>query len=124
MHTSVIGFSSLAELYPTDPFFARILHDIQAGIASNFTLDDGFLFKYLRICVPECSLRLQIISELHKKGHVGRDRTLQLVSHSYFWPTLRRDVERFVAWCRVCQQAKGKATNVGLYIPLPIPTQP
>lgn len=123
MHTSVIGFSSFAELYSTDPFFARILADVTMGIESAYTLEDGFLFKDLRICVPDCSLRLQIISELHNEGHVGRDRTLQLVSHSYFWPTLRRDVERFVARCRVCQQGKGKATNAGLYLPLPIPTQ-
>lgn len=62
--------------------------------------------------------------ELHSEGHVGRDRTLQLVTSSYFWPTLRRDVERFVERCRTCQQAKGKASNAGLYMPLPIPTQP
>lgn len=124
MHATVIGFSSFAELYATDPFFARVLEDAEAGLTSDYTLDDGFLFRDLRICIPECSLRLQIIAELHNEGHVGRDRTLQLVTHSYFWPTLRRDVERFVACCRVCQQAKGKATNAGLYLPLPIPTQP
>ena len=42
---------------------------------------------------------------------------------SYFWPTLRRDVERFVE-CVIFQQSKGKASNAGLYLPLPILTQP
>lgn len=58
------------------------------------------------------------------EGHIGRDRTLQLVSSSYFWPSLRRDVEHFIIRCGICQAAKGKATNDGLYLPLPIPTQP
>lgn len=93
MHTFVVGFATFAELYATDPFFAHILHDVQLGIAFDYTLDDGFLFKDLRICVPECSLRLQIIADFQNEGHVGRDRTLQLVTHSYFWSTLRRDVE-------------------------------
>ena len=78
----------------------------------------------VRLCVPDCSLPLKIISELHNEGHVGRDRTLQLVMESYFWPMLRRDVVRFVERCRVFQEAKGKASNAGLYLPLPIPTQP
>lgn len=55
---------------------------------------------------------------------MGRNRTLQLVSQSYFWPTLRKDVERFVERCRSCQLAKIRASNAGLYLPLPVPTQP
>lgn len=102
MHTTVAGFSTFADLYETDPFFARILDDVKLGLSSTYTLDDGFLFKDLCICVPDCSMRLQIISELHNEGHVGRDRTLQLVTQSYFLPTLRKDVERFVARCRIC----------------------
>ena len=124
MHTSVSGFASFADLYESDPFFGRIFREVQQGLQSDFTLQDGFLFKGLRLCVPECSLRLQIIRELHHEGHVGRDRTLQLVVTSYFWPSLRRDVERYVERCRTCQLAKGKASNAGLYLPLPIPTQP
>lgn len=37
---------------------------------------------------------------------------------------LCRDVERFVERCRVCQHLKGNSSNVGLYLPLPISTQP
>lgn len=43
---------------------------------------------------------------------------------SYFWPSLRRDVSRFVERCVTCQKAKGSASNACLYLPLPIPTQP
>lgn len=84
MHTSVAWFSSFAELYVTYAFFARILVDIKLGISCTYTREDGLLFKDLRICIPDSSLRLQIISEIHNKGHVGSDHTLQLVSHTYF----------------------------------------
>lgn len=122
MQTSVTGFSSLVELYPTDVYFAHVLEEATNGVSKDFTLHDGFLFKGLRLCIPESSLRLKIIQELHNEGHVGRDRTLHLASSSYFWPSMHRDVERFVQRCHVCQLAKGKASNAGLYLPLPLPT--
>ena len=124
MQTSVTGFSSLVELYPTDVFFGRVFDEATNGVSKDFTLHDGFLFKGLCLCIPESSLRLKIIQELHNEGHVGRDRTLHLASSSYFWPSMRRDVERFVKRCTVCQLGKGKASNAGLYLPLPLPTQP
>ena len=55
---------------------------------------------------------------------MGRDRTLYLVRDSYFWPTIRKEVELFVERCRICHVSKGKATTTELYMPLPIPTQP
>ena len=76
------------------------------------------------MCVLDCSLRLRIILELHGEGYVGRDRTVQLVRDSYFWPIIQKVVERFVERCRICQVSKGKATNAGLYMPLLILTQP
>nr|GEV91648.1 putative reverse transcriptase domain-containing protein [Tanacetum cinerariifolium] len=91
---------------------------------TNFVMHDGFLFKGNQLSIPESSLRLQIIKELHGEGHVGRDRTLQLVQASYFWPTMRKEVDRYVKRCHICQVSKGTATNVGLYMPLPVPLQP
>ena len=46
------------------------------GERLNFLLYDGFLFKGNQLCVPDCSMRLRIIQELHSEGHVGKDRTL------------------------------------------------
>lgn len=124
MRITVPGFDSFMELYLSDPFFAAILLKIQHGERTDFVLQDGFLFQGLKLCIPECSLHLKIIQELHNEGHVSRDRTLQLVSSSYYWPTLHKEVERFVERCRVCQMAKGTSSNAGLYLPLLIPTQP
>lgn len=64
LHVSVPGFSVLADLYPHDPFFAKIWSALQNGRDSEYVLQDDFIFRENRLCVPMCSLRLQIIKEL------------------------------------------------------------
>ena len=120
----VTGFEILPELLVEDPYFAKIIEKVKGEGSDEFVLVDGFLFKGNRLCIPDCSWRMKIVKELHDEGHVGRDRTLQLVTQSYFWPTIRREVERFVRRCHVCQISKGTATNAGLYMPLPVPYEP
>ncbi|KAH9792899.1 hypothetical protein KPL71_004332 [Citrus sinensis] len=112
------------ELYTSDPYFAPILEDVVARFRSDYHLHDEFLFKSNQLCVPDLCLRLKIISELHNEGHMGRDKTLALIANTYFWPTMRREVYHYVETCHICQVSKSAATNVGLYMPLPIPTQP
>ena len=82
---------------------------VHAGERTDFLLHNGFLFKGNQLCVLDCSLRLQIIKDLHGEGHIGRDRTLQLVRDSYFWSSMSKEVECFVERCRSCQVSKGKA---------------
>lgn len=84
MHTQVLGFESFRELLSNDPYFADVVADVQAGKRSDFLLLDGFLFKGKQLCVPDSSLRLKIIKELHNEGHVGHDKTLLLISNTYF----------------------------------------
>ncbi|KAL5737954.1 hypothetical protein ACOSP7_030715 [Xanthoceras sorbifolium] len=124
MTVHVPGFETFKDLLQLDPYFAAIMLNLNAIENRDFLVVDGFLFHGNQLCVPDSSLRFQIIKELYGQGHVGRDRTLQLVKSNYFWPTIRREVERYVACCHVCQVSKGVATNAGLYMPLPIPTQP
>ncbi|GJU78179.1 putative reverse transcriptase domain-containing protein [Tanacetum coccineum] len=119
-----LGLDVIRDMVTVDPYFLVVLQGVQAGEKPDFFLHDGFLFKGNQLCIPDSSLRLQIIKELHGEGHVGRDRTLQLVQASYFWPTMRKEVDRYVKRCRVCQVSKGTATNAGLYMPLPVPLQP
>ena len=79
MAVEVPGFSSFSTLLKDDPFFSTILARVRAGERTEYVLQDRFLFKGNQLCIPDCSLRTQIIQELHNEGHVGRDRTLQLV---------------------------------------------
>jgi hypothetical protein len=41
--------------------------------------------------------------------------------NSYYWPSMREEVKKFVNKCKICQYAKGRQQNTGLYQPLPIP---
>nr|GEV61662.1 putative reverse transcriptase domain-containing protein [Tanacetum cinerariifolium] len=96
MQVPVPGLDVIRDMVTVDPYFLVVLQVVQSGDKTDFVLHDGFLFKGNQLCIPDSSLRLKIIKEFHSEGHVGRDRTLQLVQASYFWPTMRKEVDRYV----------------------------
>ncbi|XP_038680948.1 uncharacterized protein LOC119981878 [Tripterygium wilfordii] len=120
MQVQVLGFDLLKDLLAVDPYFGPIMVYLKTDPYSDYVLHEGYLFKGNRLCIPDSSLRLKIIQDVQGEGHVGRDKTLQLIGDRYFWPSLRKEVARFVESCRTCQLAKGSAMNAGLYLPLPI----
>ncbi|KAE8676344.1 putative CCCH-type zinc finger family protein [Hibiscus syriacus] len=124
MSTKVAGFETFTDMYAADPSFGRIFQEVTEGHRHDFVLHNGYLFRGLQLCIPDCSLRQQIISELHNEGHFGRDKTLALISSEFYWPKLTSDVAHYVDRCYVCQRSKGVLTNAGLYTPLPVPEAP
>lgn len=82
------------------------------------------MFQGLQLCIPDCSLRQQIVSVLHNEGHFGRDKTLALITADYYWSKISSDVTRYVKGCYVCQKSKGVLNNAELYTPLLIPERP
>ena len=73
------------------------------------------------------SVRYAIILESHAgglAGHFGCDKTLALIRTQFYWPCLEKDVNRVISRCQVCHLVKTNGSNVGLYIPLLIPTAP
>ena len=56
MRVEVPGFNSFAEILTTDPYFSRVIQDVQAGKKIEFLLHEGFLFKGNQLCIPNCSL--------------------------------------------------------------------
>jgi hypothetical protein len=57
-------------------------------------------------------------------GHFGAKKMEDILASHFFWPRMRRDVERFVARCTTCQKAKSRLNPYGLYMHLPIPSVP
>ncbi|KAF7140831.1 hypothetical protein RHSIM_Rhsim06G0132200 [Rhododendron simsii] len=60
----------LLVLLAADPYFSVILEGLAGGGFPEFHEQGGFLFKGNALCVPDSSLRLKIIKELHDEGHV------------------------------------------------------
>ena len=130
MSAHVIGFDRLKNEYSACPDFGIIYNEVSNGNRQeylDFLVENGYLFKVTKLCVPRTSFRDLLVWEMHAgglAGHFGRDKTIALVEDRFYWPSLKRDVARIVAQCKTCQIAKAKKQNTGLYTPLPVPHEP
>ncbi|KAH9780609.1 hypothetical protein KPL71_008138 [Citrus sinensis] len=52
------------------------------------------------------------------------EKTVVILQEHFYWPHMKRDVERLCGRCVTCRQAKSKVQPYGLYTPLPIPSAP
>jgi hypothetical protein len=125
-----LGFDDLKDMYADDPDFKEayeaaenpVLRDRSQWI--EYVIQDGLLFKGNQLCIPNCSMRENLLKEKHSgglAGHFGHDKTFAKLSESYFWPGMQLEVKNFVDKCRICQHSKGRKQNVGFYQPLPTP---
>jgi hypothetical protein len=128
-----LGFENLKDMYAGDADFGEayeaaenpVLRDRSPWI--DYLIQEGLLFKGNQLCIPNCSMRENLVKEKHSgglAGHFGHEKTFAKLSESYFWPGMRADVKRFVDRCRICQHSKGRKQNAGFYQPLPIPERP
>ncbi|KAK1633014.1 hypothetical protein QYE76_007329 [Lolium multiflorum] len=118
----------LCDLYATDHDFAEPYRLFALGKAwEKYHIHDGFLFRANKLCVPKSSVRLLLLQESHAgglMGHFEREKTLLMLTDHFYWPKMRRDVDRYVKRCITCNKSKSKLKPHGLYTPLPAPTTP
>ena len=130
MSVKVTGFERLKDDYESCPDFGELyisLSNIPRPILDDYTLQDGYLFKANKLCIPRSSVRDFLVWEIHAgglAGHFGRDKTIEEVERQFYWPGLKRGVAKIVGQCRTCQLAKHRKQNTGLYTPLPVPDRP
>ena len=63
--SKVLGFEIVKDLYAMDEDFKEIFEKSAKQAHSLFHLEEGFLFKGARLCVPKCGFRELLIQELH-----------------------------------------------------------
>ena len=124
------------QAYDADPFPQMVIQMLNDGVQhskqislADCTVYNHRLFYQERLYVPEHdALRLRLLQDHHDSpaaGHPGRAKTFELLSHTYYWPTMRKDTERFVANCHTCQRTKATRRGPhGVLRPLSTPNQP
>jgi hypothetical protein len=106
-----LGFEDIRDMYADDSDFKEayqaaenpVLRDRSPWI--DYMIQDGLLFKGNQLCIPNCSMRENLLKEKHSgglAGHFGHNKTFAKLSKSYFLPGMRAHVERFVDRCRIC----------------------
>ena len=62
-----------------------------------------------RLVVPE-SLRVDIMSEVHntitEAAHGGYAKTYNQIAAIYYWPSMSRDIKKYISTCDICQKTK------------------
>jgi hypothetical protein len=123
------------EGYSQDPIPAEVLTSLRNGArkSNHLTLahcteQNERLLYQKRIYVPDyASLKLKLIRDHHETpaaGHPGRAKTLELLARTYFWPKMRREVDRFVRNCHPCQRSRTpRHAPFGILKPLSIPEE-
>lgn len=89
---------------------------------------DGLLLRNGLLYIPaDHELRLEILRARHDSvsaGHVGTAKTYELITRDYWWPSIYKDVKRYVRTCETCARSKApRHKPFGQLIPLPIPTR-
>jgi hypothetical protein len=115
----IFGLESIKDQYALDPNFNDMLLNCKEGRTWNkFVINDGFVFRANRLCIPVGSVHLLLMQEAHGgglTGHFGAKKTEDVLASHFSWPKMRRDVEWFVARCTTCQKAKSRLNPHGLY---------
>nr|XP_025882207.1 uncharacterized protein LOC112939361 [Oryza sativa Japonica Group] len=103
LDTKVLGLESIKTLYAVDADFNEPFSRCIDGKGwDKYYVHDGFLFRTNKICIPACSIRQVLLQEAHAgglAGHFGVKKTLDMPSDHFFWPHMRRDVQRHVGCC-------------------------
>jgi hypothetical protein len=70
---------------------------------ATFLFDDGLLYNSDRLYIPPVpELRTRVMHTNHDcnaSGHLGMDKTEELISRSFFWTDLQQDVRHYVRSC-------------------------
>jgi hypothetical protein len=90
-----LGFENLRDMYTGDAYFREVYEAAENPVLRDrspwidYMIQEGLLFRGNQLCIPNCSMRENLLKEKHSgglAGHFGHDKTFAKLSESYFWP--------------------------------------
>ena len=124
LETKILGFHSIKTLYIEDEDFNKVVED--PSLYDSFTLQEGFLFKANKLCIPRSLPRDLIVKKAHGgvlAGHFGINKTFQILKEHFNWPKMDGNVHKVITRYTTCHMAKSRFYH-GLYTPLLVPSRP
>jgi len=89
--------------------------------------ENGVLYRKGSLWVPQGLIQRILESEHDTKvaGHMGQDKTIELIRRNFWWPKMNEQIIDFVRSCPECQQNKAaRHQPYGLSSPLELPYAP
>ena len=90
-------------------------------------IEDALVYRRNLLWIPN-GLILQIMESEHDTkvaGHMGQDKTIELIRRNFWWPKMNKRITDFVRSCPKCQQNKASQHQpYGLSSPLELPYAP
>ncbi|KAL0177680.1 hypothetical protein M9458_026574, partial [Cirrhinus mrigala] len=115
-------------IVPPDMIISPIILDLDENIG-NTTLQESALPECPegKIYVPR-SQRRTLLGTAHESpgsGYPGSRQTLSLLQARYWWPSMHRDITRYVQGSSVCAMSNSsRQLPAGKLVPLHIPQRP
>ena len=86
----------------------QLMEKVKRGSKPDFVSSDGGILRFgTRLCVPnDGDLRRELLEEAHCSKfmiHPRKTKMYRYLKQNYWWPSMKRDIARFVAQCLVCQ---------------------
>jgi len=100
-------YSDILAILPFDSSISDHLLHLKERWSKDNT---GFLRLDNRMYVPDnANLHLRVLQYHHNHvlaGHLGQNKTLELIQKHYTWPNIRDDVQKFCKSCVTCMRSK------------------
>jgi len=103
--------------------------DVKAFLEPFSLHDDGLVLHNGLVYIPENDdLKLQILRSRHDSytaGHLGHEKTIELITRDYYWPRMRQFIKEYINTCDTCSRNKSPRHKPhGKLHPLSIPPVP
>jgi len=76
----------------------------------NCRVQNGILYRSDLLWVPSDEhLQMKLIREVHDQpsiDHPGILRTMKIIRRYYYWPSMRKTIDRYIRNCYICQRSK------------------